>query len=96
MIQTVTSTSTLTSGYTLYFIDATNNSIDATIPQMTNDNQYYNMVRIDNSSNTVNIILDNSSLITSETSFKLYPISNVMIMSLNSVWIPMNGYTKDR
>lgn len=95
-ITPITSTTTLSYGFPYYFIDATGGNITLTVPLMANDFQFYNIVRIDNSVNTVNIVLDSTTLMSGESNFNIYGFSNVAIMSNGGLWYPVNGYSKDR
>lgn len=96
-IVNINSDTTLTWGSSFYFIDASTNNINLTIPEMLNDLQFYNIYRIDsNDTNTVSIILDSSTLITGESTFNLYAKANITIMSTNNVWAIISGYSKDR
>lgn len=91
----ITSSETLPTGYTLYFVDASLNDITLTIDPITSDYQFYNIIRTDNSIYTVDFIL-NDNLTTGESTFNLYQKSNIVLMSLNSLWNIISGYSKDR
>ena len=95
-ILNINSNITLNLNANLYFIDATSQNITITITDIAYDYEFYNLIRVDSSSNTVTIDLGNSTLITNESNFNLHPLSNVTLMSNNNLWIPINGYTKDR
>lgn len=79
-----------------YFINASSGNINITVADINNDLEFYNFIRIDNTSNVVNINLGNCNLITNESNFDIHPLANFTIMSTNNLWVPINGYTKDR
>jgi hypothetical protein len=95
-ISYINSDTTIVWGNPFYLIDASANNVNITVSLMANDFEFYNIVRVDSSSNIVSVILSGSSLMTGETSFNLAPLSNVSIMSNNQQWIPVNGYTANR
>lgn len=96
MAQFINSTQTLTYGSFIYLMDSSAANISVTIPQMSGDYEFYNLDRIDNTVNDLTVILDQTTLMSGEASFKIYNFSNVTIMSLNGVWYPVAGYTKNR
>lgn len=96
MASTINTDTTLTLGFSFYFIDSSSGNLNITIPQMTGDYEIYNLYRKDNTSNIVNIILDNSNLITGESTFNFYEKSIITLMSLNNEWVIIAGYSKDR
>lgn len=95
-ISYINSDTTITWGQPFYLIDGTSNNVNITVPLMSNDFQFYNIVRVDSTANIVTIILDSTTLMSGEASFKLAGFSNVTIMSNNGTWIPISGYTEDR
>jgi len=95
-ILSVTTTQTLALGYSLYFIDASAGNITLTIPQMTGDYQFYNLIRIEGGSNTVTLITDSATLLSGESTWSLYPNSNISLMSSGGSWAIIGGYSEQR
>lgn len=79
----------------LYIIDGTSNNITLTLGAITNDYLIYNFTRVDNSTNTVTIVMPDS-LYSGEFTLNLQPRSNICLLSYNSTWVLMSGYSKDR
>lgn len=95
MATIINETSTLTYGAFAYLVDATAGNITLTVPLMDYDYQFYTIVRTDNSTNIVNVVLDSTTLNTLETNFNLAGYENIGIMSLGGTWWPVSGATNN-
>ena len=94
-ILNVTNDTTLNLNANLYFINSLLN-ITVTLSDIINDMEFYNLIRIDNSTNIVTINLGNCKLCTGESQFNMEPMTNITLMSKNNIWYPISGYTKMR
>ena len=96
-MQMVTVDTTLSVPNVICICDATNNNVTVTLQLMTSNRQYYCLTRYDNGQNIVSVVLQGgATLSTGESTFRLYGMSNVTIVSYGNKWIPILGYTKDR
>ena len=95
MAYVITGSETLVNQSIIYKVDISANAT-ITIPEPPYDYEFYTLIRSDTNAVDATIVLDNTTLVSGESSFKLYNSSNVTLMSLNGVWELIAGYTKDR
>lgn len=93
MAQFINSTQTLVSGAAIYLVDCTAGNVTLTIDSITYDYESYNINRIDNTVNTLTIVLT-EPLVSSEYTFDLDGYLSIGIIALSSIWYPISGATK--
>lgn len=75
---------TLSYDYDVYIVDGSLQNITLTLPNIVSDGIFYNIKRIDNSTNTVTIT--GSQTIDNQSSIILRQKSNITLNSLNNLW----------
>jgi hypothetical protein len=87
-ITSVTFSQNVDSGYNIYLVDASNNDVTLTLPDITSDGFYFTFKRVDTVfTNTVTIVGNNNQqTIDNVSSLSLTDNTSLSVVSHGSVW----------